>query len=129
MYNHILYFAYWLVNSLVLYVFSIVYPNSVVLGNWRFSPVEASIYSGFWVTFFIWVLWDFAIAKNVKFDSALVTFGYFGLSNFFSFWLVARFSQYAGLGIAHYGWAILVGLTAYIFQRIAWRSIVGKKNI
>lgn len=129
MYNHLLYFAYWFFNSVVLYVFALAFPSSVVLGNWRFGPIEAAIYSGFWVTFFIWVLWDFALAKGVKFDSGAVTFGYFWSANIFAFWLVSRFSEYAGLGITSYLWALLIGIAAYFVQRIAWRLIAGKKGI
>lgn len=129
MYNHLLYFTYWLFNSAVLYTFYIIFGGDVVLGNWRFGPVESAIYSGFWVTFFIWVLWDFALAKGVKFDSGTVTFGYFFIANIFAFWLVSRFSEYAGLGITSYLWALTLGFAAYLLQRLAWRIIVGKKGV
>src|SRR3972149_1067978 len=98
MYNHFLYFSYWILNSLVLYLFFLVFGDSVVLGNWRFGALESAIYSGFWVTFLLWTFWDFALAKGVKFDNWLTTLGYFWLVNTFSFWLTSRFSQYAGFG-------------------------------
>ena len=117
MYNHLLYFTYWFFNSLVLYAFSLIVPGDVILGNWRFSSIESSIYAGFWITFFIWVLWDFAIAKGVKFDSMTVTMGYFWLVNAFSFWIVARFSEMAGFGISGYYWAFVIGLAAYLLPK------------
>lgn len=126
MYNHILYFTYWLVNTFVLYVFGLLYPSQVVLGNWRFSPMEAAIYAGFWVTFFVWSFWDLAMAKGVRFDSSVVTLGYFWSVNIFAFWVVSRFSQYAGFGISNYLWAFTVGLAAYGLQRLVRRVIVGK---
>lgn len=128
MYNHLLYFSYWIVNSLALYVFTLIAPGNVVLGNWRFSPIEAAIYAGFWVTFLVWVLWDFAMAKGVNFDTGLVTLGYFWSANIFAFWLVSRFSEYAGFGITNYLWAIVIALFAYILQRFTWRVVVGKKG-
>jgi hypothetical protein len=128
MYNHLLYFAYWLFNSLVLYVFGLLFPGNVVLGNWRFGPIEACIYAGFWVTFFIWVLWDFALAKGVKFDTGIVTLGYFWSANIFAFWIVSRFSEYAGLGITNYLWAFAIGLSAYAMQRLAWNLIAGRSK-
>ena len=124
MYNHILYFTYWLGNSIVLYLFELGFPHDVILGNWRFNPIESAIYAGFWVTFFIWALWDFALAKGVKFDTPVVTFGYFWAANIFGFWLVSRFSQIAGFGITNFMWAFAVGLAAYVVQRLAWRLIV-----
>ena len=129
MYNHLLYFTYWLFNSAVLYGASALFPSEVVLGNWRFGGLESAIYAGFWETFFIWVLWDFALAKGVKFDSGVVTFGYFWTANIFAFWLVSRFSEYAGLGITSYLWALTLGLVAYLMQRFAWRIVVGKKAV
>jgi hypothetical protein len=128
MYNHLLYFTYWLFNSVVLYVFGLIFPTNVVLGNWRFSPIEAAIYAGFWVTFFVWVLWDFAIAKGIKFDTGIVTLGYFWSANIFAFWIVSRFSQYAGLGITSYLWALAIGIVAYVTQRLAWSLIVGRSR-
>ena len=127
MYNHLLYFSYWIVNAVVLYVFSIWFGGDVVLGNWRFGALESAIYSGFWVTFLLWSFWDFAIAKGVKFDSALVTLGYFWSANIFAFWLVSRFSEFAGFGIASYLWAIAIALFAYIVQRLTRRFVVGRK--
>jgi hypothetical protein len=118
-----------LFNSAVVYAFYLVFPNDVVLGNWRFGPIESAIYAGFWVTFFVWVLWDFAIAKGVRFDSGAVTLGYFWLANVFAFWLVSRFSQYAGLGITSYLWALAIGIAAYLVQRFAWRLVVGKNKL
>ena len=122
MYNHILYFLYWLINFLVLYLFSRIFPGSIVLGNYRFSSLESAIYAGFWLTFFVWVFWDFAIAKGLKFDTRLVTWGYFWLANSFAVWLVARFSHIAGFGIVNYLWAFAIGLVVFIFQRIIWKG-------
>jgi hypothetical protein len=129
MYNHLLYFVYWLFDSIIIYVFGLVFPTSVVLGNWRFGPIEAAIYAGFWVTFFVWLLWDFALSKGVKFDMGIVTLGYFWSANIFAFWTVSRFSQYAGLGISGYYWAFIIGLAAYFVQRLAWRIVVGNKKV
>ncbi len=126
MYNHLLYFSYWLFNSVVLYVMSLLFPGGVVLGNWRFSPIEAAIYAGFCVTFFIWVLWDFAISKGVEFDTKIVNFGYFWSANIFAFWVVSRFSQYAGLGISNYYWALILAFVAYFVQRVVWKLVVKK---
>jgi hypothetical protein len=126
LYNHILYFTYWLFNSAVLYVFGLLFTGNVTLGNWRFSPVESAIYAGFWVTFFLWVLWDFALAKKVNFDTGAVTFGYFWAANIFAFWIVSRFSQVGGFGISNFLWAFAIGLAAYMLQRLAWRLVVGR---
>jgi hypothetical protein len=129
MYNHLLYFSYWLGNSAVLYLFGLVLPTYIRLGNWRFSPIESAVYAGFWITFFVWVLWDFALAKGVKFDSGAVILGYFWCANVFAIWLISRFSQVAGFGIASYLWAFAIATLAFIIQRFAFRLVAGKKAL
>lgn len=127
MYNHILYFTYWLIDSVILYVFYLFFPADLVLGNYKFSPVESAIYAGFWVTFFVWVLWDFAIAKKLKFDTGLVTLGYFWSANIFAFWIVSRFSQISGFGMTNFVWAFAIALAAFMVQRLAFGWIAGKE--
>lgn len=109
---------------MLIYVFGLVFPANVVLGNWRFNPIESAIYSGFCVTFFVWVFWDYAIAKGIKLDGAMSKWGYFWLSNVLAFWLVSRFSQIAGFGISSFLWVMAVGLGAYVVQRMAWKLVV-----
>lgn len=127
MYNHLLYFLYWIINVAVLYSSKFVFAQNIVLGNYRFTPLEAAIYSGFWVTFFVWVAWDFAIARGLKFESKLVTFGYFTIINIFAFWVVSRIALYMGFGITHYFWVLPLAVVAFLLQRITYRLVVGKK--
>jgi len=132
MYNHALYFSYWLVNAFVIYLAAKIFPNSVVLGTWKFSSVEAAIYSSFWLTILIWTTWDFVFSKvkKVNFNGNLLSIFYFWMMNGLSVWLVARFSQYTGLGIDSWLWAAILGGIAYIFQRFTWglvtRNQLGK---
>ncbi len=124
MYNHLLYFSYWLVNALVIYLFNNFFGSDVVLGNWKFGVVEASLYASFWVTFVIWCFWDFAIAKGLQFDSPVVVFGYFWVVNLFAFWLVSRFSSYFGFGVTSYFWPAVIALVAHALQRWVRRFFV-----
>ena len=125
MYNHLLFLAYWFINSTVLFIArSLVPDNSIILGNWRFNSFESSIYAGFWLTFLIWVWWDFAIARKIKLDKTVITFGFFFLVNSISIWMVSRFSYMTGFGLTNYAWALAIGLTATLLQRVGWRLIV-----
>ena len=125
MYNHALYFSYWLVNALVFYFSAKIFPKSIVLGTWKFSSMEAAIYSSFWLTVLIWTTWDFVFSKvrKVSFNGNLLSMFYFWLMNGLSVWLIARFSQYTGLGINNWPWAGILGGIAYIFQRFTWGLI------
>ena len=128
MYNHTLYLIFWAINSLVLYFVYTVFPDAVVLGNFRFFPTEAAIYSGFWVTVFVWSMWDFLHARGVSMNKNAAAFWIFFGINSLSIWLVTRFPHIAGLGITSFYWAFFVGFLVNIFQRIAWR-MVAKRGV
>ena len=127
MYNHILYFLFWVINIAVLYFFGLLFPNSVVLANYRFSPLESAIYAGFWVVFITWIFWDFGIARKLQFENTIVRWGYFFMVNAFSFWIVSKFAQYIGFGIFHYYVTFALGGIALIFQSMVWALILKKK--
>lgn len=115
MYNHWLFFTYWLVNSLVIWFVGAIFPQDLVLGTWRFTAAEAAIYSGFWVTFVVWIFWDFLLARRYKF-SRLLNFFWFWLANTLGIWLMAHINHYSGLGISAYYWAIVLGLVVNLAQ-------------
>lgn len=124
MYNHLMYFAYWVINSLVLYLASWILPeNNVVLGNWRFSSIESSIYAGFWLTFLVWVFWDFAIAREFNLKKKMVAFGFFLIVNSISIWVISRFSNITGFELINYQWAFIIGFAATLLQRVPWRFV------
>lgn len=128
MYNHILYLLYWFVSFVVFYLTYLFFPQNFVLGNWKFTPAEAAIYSSFWLVVFIWVVWDFLISRGVKFKGDLVTYLYFWAVNAVGIWLVAKLSQILGLGIKSYQWAIGVAFVVNLAQRIAWKFVT-KRNL
>jgi hypothetical protein len=127
MYNHILYLVYWLVNFVVFYLFSIFFANNVVLGNWRYSAIEAGIYSAFWLTVLVWTGWDFIFSRGVSYKSGTITWIYFFILNTLGVWLIARFAFYLGLGISGWTWAIVIGFVATILQKWAWNFVTRRK--
>jgi len=126
MYNHLLYLGYWLTNSIVLLLSTLVTGNSVILGGDRFNTLEASIYAGFWLTFLIWVWWDFAIARKFKLDKGVIIFGFFLFVNIFSLVAVSRFHFFTGFELINYFWVLAIALLATILQRVAWKLIVNR---
>jgi len=128
LYNHILYFTYWLVSFVVFYVLHLVFPESVVLGNWRFSAIEAAIYSSFWLTFFIWIIWDYLMARNTNLKSGVSVWLYFAAVNTVGIWIIARLPHFLGLGIASWFWALVLGILANWLQRIVF-GIITKREV
>lgn len=128
MYNHILYLSYWLINTLLLYILYSIFPENIVLGTWKFTSLEAAIYSSFWVTFVVWTAWDFIYSRQSKFvlEGGLITNLYFWAINTMGVWIVARFPGFTGMGISSFAWAFVIGGIFNIFQRIILGLILGK---
>ncbi len=124
MYNHLLYLAYWTVNAIVLFLAGILVPG-VKLGDGRFSSFEAAIYGGFWVTFCVWIWWDFAIARKFQFSQA-VKFVVFFIVNSISILIISKFHFLTGFVLTNYIWALAIGIFATILQRMAWGIVVTK---
>lgn len=125
MYNHILYLAYWGVNTAAIFVLNRLFPEEIVLGVNKFVPVESAVYSGFWLTFFVWTLWDLAVFRKIKLSPKPVAFIFFLIANCFGILVISLASKYTGMKI--WGWWIWgAALTTNIFQRWVWSRIVGR---
>lgn len=125
--EHLLFLLYWLLNSLSISLLALLFPSSVVLGNWRLLPLEGSIYAGFWVTFFIWTMWDFVLVRKVKLEPPLLRFLFFFFVNSLGIWIVSRYGEkYTGLGIVSFWWAFILGALVTLVQSVAW-NLGGKK--
>ena len=124
--DHLLFFVYWFLDSLAIYLLALLFPSSIILGNWRLLPVEAAIYAGFWLTFFVWTMWEFMRVRKAALEPNELEFLFFFFVNCLGVWLVSRYSQYVGLGITKFGWAFLIGAAAYALQKLAW-ELGGKK--
>ncbi len=126
MYNHLLYLAYWVVNVIVIFTLGRLFPGLVGLGVNKFAPLESAIYSGFWLTFFVWTMWDLVISQEVKLEPAPLAFVYFFLVNALGLWLVSYVSRYTGI-VVWGGWIWVVAFAANILQRLVWKVIVGRR--
>lgn len=126
MYNHIMYLSYWIINSLVLYVANLFLPQNVMLGDWRFNTVESSIYAGFWLTFLVWIFWDFAIARKFSPKKGFAFFFFFFLVNSISLWIVSLFPNYTGFSFYNDQWALIIGFVLAILQQISWKLVKNK---
>ncbi len=126
MYNHLLYLGYWIVNTALLYLLSLFIP-AVGLGNERLSSIESALYTGFWLTFCVWVWWDFAIAKKINLSRRTAVMAFF-IINCFGLLAVSRFSFMTGFRIDLSLWVFVVGAIATVLQRVVWRMVVGKSS-
>lgn len=124
MYNHLLYFSYWIFNSFAISVVHYVDPNGYELGTWKFSSLEGAIYAGFWMTFVVWIFWDLALAKKIDIKNTKIrAFLWFFVSNIAGVWITAHMSEYTGFGITNFGKAIILGFIATILQKLVKKII------
>ena len=126
MYDHILFLLYWLLNSLLLSLLGFIFPSEVVLGNFRLLPFEASIYAGFWLTFFVWTMWDYVLVHKVTLEPFLLRFLFFFFVNSLGIWIISRYAKYTGLGLTSFWWAFLLGGVADLLQSVSW-NLFGKR--
>jgi hypothetical protein len=124
--DHLLFFLYWFLDSLSIYLLGLVFPSSVVLGTYRLSFITASLFAGFWLTFFVWTMWEYVLVRKVKLEPFLLRFIFFFFVNFVGVWIVTRYSQYTGLGITSFWWALAIGAAANLLQSASW-SLFGKR--
>ena len=127
MYNHKLYLGFWFINFTVIFLFGWAFPLDIVLGNWKFTALEAAIYSSFWLTVLIWTAWDFIFSRGVKYQTGLVTWIYFFLINTLGVWIIARFAHLLALGLTSWVGAVLIGSVAVIGQKIIWGLVTRRE--
>ena len=125
MYDHILFLLYWLLDSLLLYLLGYIFPSEVVLGNFRLTPFEASIFAGFWLTFFVWTMWEYVLVRKVKLESFNLRIIFFFFVNSLGIWIISQYGKYTGLGIASFWWVLVLGGVMDLFQGVAW-NLFGK---
>lgn len=127
MYNHILYLSYWIFNSFLIYLGSeVLIIQDIQLGNSRLNSIESAIYSGFCLTFLVWIWWDFAIARKINLKKPYVTLLFFYCVNCFSLWVLSKFSHITGIAIESVAWILIFAIATTIAQRIVWKVIVGR---
>lgn len=101
----------FIAHSLVLYLASMFFPEAVVLGTNLISPLMALLYSMFVFTLIVVGAMPIIEAYESSQKSSLGTVGwmavYFVL-NFVGLWIVARFAEMLGLGIA--SWRVIAML-------------------
>jgi len=112
----------------VIYLVKWLWPESLVLGSWRFAEIESAIYVGFWMTFLVWLIWDFAQARGFKMDNWSTTWLFFGIVNCATVWAVTRFGFYLGLEISQISWMLVIGLSVTLLQRLVLTLMVERRR-
>lgn len=119
---------FWLVNSFVLYFAPLVLVGLVVSGNSRLTPFMASVISGFLLTVLEAIAEPAFTSLKIKLkDEWQWSLAYLFI-NVVAVWLIARYADLTGVGVAS-GWvAILLGLVLNLGQWVVWKMSVPPKS-
>lgn len=118
--------AFWIVNSLLLWLAALVYPAYYVLGNARLGSYLAAVVAGLVWTAVIWKAMALTQKLGIK-DKEMLKQALFYLAvNFVTLWVVARFSALFGFGVSSYIWVLALAFVANLVQWGAW-ALTSKK--
>ncbi|KKQ98798.1 MAG: hypothetical protein UT24_C0001G0079 [Candidatus Woesebacteria bacterium GW2011_GWB1_39_12] len=112
---------FWLVNSAILFLANLFFPQAVTLGNSILAMYQAVILSGFYWSLIIWylepVLKDMQVPQK---DNTSMMLAYLSV-NFATVWLLARMSFLTGVGIASFVYALGIAVVANFAQYMVWQ--------
>ncbi|MBI4153633.1 phage holin family protein [Candidatus Woesebacteria bacterium] len=114
--------AFWVLDSLLLYLASLVYPAAYTLGTFRLSTLGAGVVAGFIWTVLIWFSEPLVSIIKLKVSDKM-KMAFYLLANFVSLWLVARIAPYSGFGVASFVWAFVLALVANLAQYLVMKLV------
>lgn len=114
--------SFWVLDSLLLYLASVVFPTAYALGTFKLSILWAAIVAGFIWTVLVWFSEPIVSIIKLKVSDKMKMFFYL-LVNFVALWLVARIAPYSGFGVASFVWAFLLALVANFAQYLVMKIV------
>ena len=114
--------SFWVLDSLLLYLATVIFPAAYTLGTFRLSVFWAAIVAGFIWTALVWFSEPIvAIVKLKVSDKMKMVFYLF--ANFVTLWFVARIAPYSGFGVASFVWVFLLALVANFAQWLVMKVV------
>ncbi len=119
----------WAVNSLIIYLASMLYPVNFVLGTNLISPFWAIVISGFLLTIICKIARPVVQMVGLKPKGRFMMLAFYWLVNAAAIWLIARVPAFSGFGISRFSWAIGLGFVTNLGQWIARQFFKSSKLI
>lgn len=107
----------WLVNSFIYYFTPLIMIELVVSGNARLTAFMASIISGFLLTLAYTATKPAFISLNIKLKDEWQWLTAYLFVNVLTVWVIARYADLTGVGIANAWIAVILGI---IFTLAQW---------
>lgn len=115
----------FLVNVLVIYLASVVYPSFVVLGNNRIYSLASLILASLILTLILSQVRTVTKFLKLKIENNLTWFVTYAIANTVGLWLIARGAYYTGFGVASVWIAIAFGIVLSITQYGVFKIVFG----
>ncbi len=119
--------VFWIINSAILYLASLLMPKSVIIGNNIFAAYQALVFSGFLWSVVIWYIAPVTKDLEISLKDTKVMMLVYLAVNFAVVWFIARFSFITGIGIANYWADLTIAVAANFVQYLAWQYMDKKK--
>ena len=119
----------WVGASAALYIFSLILPSAVVLGNDKINGLLAVVAAGLVIAIvnFIVSIYYKKLGLKIK-DEYMAALCYF-LADVVVIWVIKRFALTTGLGISNNIYVLILGaLLAFLKYSVDSNMILGKKK-
>ena len=116
------------VNAIVLYVGSMLFPTDLVLGNNILSPVLAALVTGTILSAVMALLEPILKSLKLKIKNEMHLALVYLVFNILGLWVLAKLANYSGFGVTSYIVVIILGLVLNTLQYGVWKMLDGKKK-
>lgn len=118
----------YLINTMVLYTASLLFPAEIVFGNAAIPNPLGVIVTALLLTGILTQVEPIVQALKIKMTNEAYWGILYGVVNIGGLWLIARISEWSGFGITSFSVAILLGIVLNVCQYAAWKLLGGKKK-
>lgn len=119
--------AMGIVNVVVLYLGSLLFPTLVVFGNDSIPSLLAVILISILLTILLALVPTIAKTVKLKLNSGVSMYMMYGVVNIAGLWILSKFAKTLGFGIGSFWVAIMLGAALTIAQYLLGTSLPKKK--
>jgi uncharacterized membrane protein YvlD (DUF360 family) len=114
--------ANWLVTSVIFYFLPLLFPGLIATGNVRLTPFLASIISAFLLSLLDASTMPTFNSLKIKLTQEWQWMLIFLFTNILGVWLIARYADLTGFGVANAWIAVGVGIVVNVGQWAVWKA-------
>lgn len=126
--NSKLWLFIFILNNVVIYLASLFFPFSIILGNAYLSSFVALIITSLVLTLLLTLVYPLVKSLNLKSLTDLSWNLSYIVANIIFLWVLARLALYSGFGIVSFMVAIILGIVLAQLQYLIWKTLPKSKK-